>query len=257
MLNPKQIIEDLRKLGVKKDDIIVVHSSYNSLRGDDQIEGGPEAVIEALKETVSEGTLIVPTFSYENVNIENRIFDVANTPVCIGILPETMRLSKDVIRSVHPTHSLAVWGKDAEDFTKNHYKDHTPVGVNSPLSEAYRRGGKIVMLGAPFARNTSMHGVEEKILPEYLFTTNYDYEITLESNEKITMNVLRHDFNGFEQRYDRVLNILEEGVDYQVGNVLNGRSCVMNAPAVWDKALIKYKEEINYFTDPRPRKEDL
>ena len=74
MLNPKQIIEDLRKLGVKKDDIIVVHSSYNSLRGDDQIEGGPEAVIEALKETVSEGTLIVPTFSYENVNIENRIF---------------------------------------------------------------------------------------------------------------------------------------------------------------------------------------
>ena len=67
------------------------------------------------------------------------------------------------------------------------------------------------------------------------------------------MNVLRHDFNGFEQRYDRVLNILEEGVDYKVGNVLNGRSCVMNAPAVWDKALIKYREDILYFTDPRPR----
>ncbi len=253
MLNPKQIIEDLRKLGVEKDDIIVVHSSYNGLRGDDQIEGGPEAVIEALKETVSEGTLIIPTFSYKNVDIEHREFDVKNTPVCIGILPETMRLSKDIVRSVHPTHSLAAWGKDAKAFTENHYKDHSPVGVNSPLSEVYRRGGKIVMLGAPFARNTSLHGVEEMVLPEYLFTTNYDYNMILENGETITMNVLRHDFNGFEQRYDRVLNILDEGVDYQVGSVLNGKTCVMNAPAVWDKALEKYKEDILYFTDPRPR----
>lgn len=253
MLNPKQIIADLRKLGVEKDDIIVVHSSYNGLRGEEQIEGGPEAVIEALKETVSEGTLIVPTFSYENVHPEQPHFDVIHTPVCIGILPETMRLSKDVFRSVHPTHSLAVWGKDAESFTQNHYKDHTPVGVNSPLSEAYRRGGKIVMLGAPFARNTSLHGVEEKILPDYLFTTNYDYDITLANKDQITMHVLRHDFDGFEQRYDRILNILEEGVDYQVGNVLNGRTCVMNAPAVWDKALVKYKEDIHYFIDKLPK----
>ncbi|MDT2831117.1 AAC(3) family N-acetyltransferase [Vagococcus carniphilus] len=253
MLNPKQIMTDLRKLGVKKDDIIVVHSSYNSLRGEDQIEGGPEAVIEVLKETVSEGTLIIPTFTYKNVDIDNRVFDVLNTPACIGILPETMRLSKDVVRSVHPTHSLAVWGKDADSFTKNHYKDHSPVGVNSPLSEAYRRGGKIVMLGAPFARNTSLHGVEEMVLPEYLFNYNYDYKMILENKETITMNVLRHDFNGFEQRYDRILDILEEGTDYQVGQVLNGRSCVMNAPAVWDKALIKYREDMLYFTDPRPR----
>ncbi|MEG0551800.1 MAG: AAC(3) family N-acetyltransferase [Vagococcus sp.] len=253
MLNPKQIITDLRKLGVTKDDIIVVHSSYNALRGNDKIEGGPEAVIAALKETVSEGTLIIPTLSYKNVDLDNRVFDVATTPVCIGIIPETMRLSEGVIRSAHPTHSVSVWGKNAKEITQNHYKDHTPVGVNSPLSEAYRRGGKIVMLGAPFARNTSMHGVEEKMLPDYLFTTNYDYEVTLENKEKITMNVIRHDFNGIEQRYDRVLNILDEGVDYKVGDVLNGRSCVMNAPAVWDKALLKYKEDIYYFVDPRPR----
>ncbi len=254
MLNPKHIITDLRNLGVTKKDIIVVHSSYNSLRGEDQIEGGPEAVIAALKETVSEGTLIIPTFSYENVTTENRTFDVINTPVCIGVIPETMRLSQDVIRSVHPTHSVTVWGKNADEITKNHYKDHTPVGVNSPLSEAYRRGGKIIMLGAPFARISSMHGVEEKILPDYLFTTNFDYDITLKNKEKITMNILRHDLSCVEQRYDRVLTILDEDTDYKIGNVLHGRSCVINAPALWDKALIKYKEDDHYFVDPRPKK---
>lgn len=256
MLNPKKIISDLQNLGIKNDDIIVVHSSYNALRGEDTIEGGPEAVIQALKETVKNGTLIIPTFSYKNVSIENRVFDVKHTPVCIGILPETMRKDPEAIRSAHPTHSLAVWGKDAKLFTEKHHLDHTPVGVNSPLSEAYRRGGKIVMLGAPFARNTSLHGVEEKILPEYLFTTNYDYSVTLENGKTIKMDVLRHDFNGFEQRYDRVLDILEENVDYKIGNVLNAHVCVMNAPAVWEKALQKYKEDILYFTDPRPRTED-
>lgn len=253
MLNPKQIIKDLRKLGVTKEDIIVVHSSYNALKGDSQIEGGPEAVIEALKETVSEGTLIVPTFSYKNVDIDHRVFDVLRTPVCIGILPETMRLSKDVSRSAHPTHSLAVWGRNAQEFTKNHYKDHSPVGVNSPLSEAYRRGGKIIMLGAPFARNTTMHAIEEMILPDYLFTTTYDYTIVLENQDIIKMDVLRHDFNGFEQRYDRVLALLEKDVDYKVGKVLNGETCVIDTKIMWEKALKKYKEDILYFTDPRPR----
>lgn len=248
MLNPKQMIEDLRKLGIKEDDLIIVHSSYNGLRGEEPIEGGPEAVIEALKETVKNGTLVVPTFSYENVHTDNRFFDVEETPVCIGILPETMRLSKDVFRSIHPTHSLTAWGKDAEAITKNHHFDHTPVGVNSPLSEVYRRNGKIILLGAPFARNSSLHGVEEMILPDYLFTTNYDYAITLANKEKITMNVLRHDFSAHEQRYDRVLAILSEE-DYQVGHVLNGPTCVMNARATWDKALIKYREDIHYFVD--------
>lgn len=253
MLNSKEIVNDLRKLGVKKDDIIVVHSSYNGLRGEEQIEGGPEAVIDALKETVSDGTLIIPTFSYKNVDTNNPIFDVLNTPVCIGIIPETMRLSKDVYRSLHPTHSLAIWGKDAEEFAKHHYKDHTPVGVSSPLSEAYRRGGKIVMLGAPFARNTTMHAVEEMVLPEYLFTENFDYDVIKENGETIQMSVLRHDFNGFEQRYDRVLDILDKDVDYRVGTVLNGATCVINTQPMWRKALLKYREDMLYFTDPRPR----
>ncbi|MHC5268810.1 AAC(3) family N-acetyltransferase [Enterococcus sp. LJL98] len=250
MLDPKQIVSDLRKLGVKEDDLIIVHSSYNGLRGTDQIEGGPEAVIEALKETVKEGTLVIPTFSYKNVDIDHRFFDVEETPVCIGILPETMRLSKDVYRSVHPTHSLAAWGKDAEEITRNHHFDHTPVGVNSPLSEVYRRNGKIVLLGCPFERNTSLHGVEEMILPDYLFTTNYDYEITLANQEKITMNVLRHDFEKHAQRYDRVIGLLSEA-DYKIGDVLNGPTCVMKARPTWDKALLKYREDIMYFVDDK------
>lgn len=247
-MKAKQIIEDLRKLGVTEEDTIIVHSSYNALKGDQEIEGGPAAVIAALKETVKKGNLLFPALSYRNVDLDHRFFNVEKTPVCIGVLPEFMRLSENVVRSVHPTHSVTAWGKDAHAMTQDHYKDFTPVGPNSPFREVYRRNGKIVMLGAPLARNTSLHGVEEMILPDYLFTTNYDYEITLSNKEKITMNVLRHDFDGYVQRYDRILDILDEE-DFKCGTVLNGPCCVMNAKAVWEKALIKYKEDSHYFID--------
>lgn len=247
-MEASQIIKDLRKLGVKEKDIIVVHSSYNALKGPEEIDGGPEAVVEALKQTVSRGTLLMPALSYENVTLENRKFDVEKTPSCIGILPEIMRKSEGVFRSIHPTHSVTAWGKNAKEITRHHYKDFSPVGPNSPFREVYRRNGKIVMLGAPFARNTSLHGVEEMVLPDYLFRGNFDYEIILPGNKRMTMDVLRHDFSGYEQRYDRVLNILSEK-DYQRGEVLYGDSCVMNAKAVWEKALAKYKEDNYYFVD--------
>lgn len=243
-----QLITDLRKLGVQEDDIIVVHSSYNALKGPDEIEGGPAAVIQALKDTVKNGTLLLPTLSYLNVNINHPYFDVLETESCIGVLPEFMRLSEDVVRSAHPTHSVTAWGKDAVAMTTGHEKDFTPVGVNSPFREVYRRGGKIVMLGAPLARNTSLHGVEEMILPDYLFENNYAYDITLANKEHVKMNVLRHKFRGVTQRYDRVLNILDTD-EYKCGKVLNGDCCVMNATAVWEKALEKYKEDRYYFVD--------
>ncbi len=53
-MDAKTLIDDLRKLGIKEDDTILVHSSYNALKGHDVIEGGPQAVIDALKATVQE-----------------------------------------------------------------------------------------------------------------------------------------------------------------------------------------------------------
>ena len=52
-MDAKTLIDDLRKLGIKEDDTILVHSSYNALKGHDVIEGGPQAVIDALKATVA------------------------------------------------------------------------------------------------------------------------------------------------------------------------------------------------------------
>ena len=245
-----KLIADLNNLGIKENDTIIVHSSYKALCGNEKIEGGPQAVIEALKNLVKSGTLMLPTLSYESVTAENRIFDVLNTPGCVGILPEVMRKSKDVYRSVHPTHSIAVWGKDAQKIAEEHIKDFTPVGPNSPLHELKRRKGKIVMLGCTLKPNTSMHGIEEMAAPEYLYGANYDYTLVLSDGKTQKADILSHNFNDVEQRYERILDVLDK-TDYTFGKALNADCYVLDAEALWEKVLKKLKEAPFYFVDKK------
>ena len=241
---------DLQKLGLTDTDTIIVHSSYKALCNKEKIQGGPEAIIKALKDTVKYGTLMLPTLTYDNVNGDNNIFDVINTKSCVGILPEVMRKSHDVFRSVHPTHSIAIWGKDAELIADAHIKDFTPVGPNSPLHELKRRNGKIIMLGCGLKPNTSMHGIEEMAAPDYLFGNICEYKLILHDGTIKMTNNITHNFINTEQRYDRLLDVLDSK-DYTFGKVLNADCYVLNAQAVWDKVLEKLKEEPHYFIDKK------
>jgi len=245
---------DLKNLGIEDTDTIVIHSSFKALRGNEKID--PPAVIKIFKEIVKSGTLMMPSLSYESVTPKNRVFDVVNTPCCVGILPEVMRNSGGVFRSVHPTHSIAVWGKDAKEIAAAHIKDFTPVGPNSPLHELKRRKGKIVMLGCGLEPNTSMHGIEEMVVTGYLYGRNYDYELILPDSSRLKTNILSHNFKGVEQRYDKILKVLDK-CDYAYGNVLNAECYVLNAEAVWEKALAKLKKSPLYFVDKKKKKEKI
>lgn len=248
MINPMQLIDDFRKLGVREDDTIIVHSSYNALKGGGQIDGGPAAVIAALKELVKHGTLMLPTLSWEAVSPSSSRFVTKETKSCVGILPEIMRKSEGVVRSVHPTHSVAIWGKDAQKIAGAHIRDFTPVGPNSPFHEVRRRNGKIIMLGCGLESNTSMHGVEELIAPFYVYGENTDYELVLENGETVTQAYLNHGFDGIEQRYERILDLLSPE-EYAQGKVLNADCTVYSAKALWDKGIKKMREDKLYFVD--------
>lgn len=58
----------LRKLGLKKGDIVGVHISLNSFG---YVKGGADAVIDALLDTVGrEGTIVMPTHSTNRIKVE-------------------------------------------------------------------------------------------------------------------------------------------------------------------------------------------
>ncbi|MFO7882297.1 MAG: AAC(3) family N-acetyltransferase [Kosmotogaceae bacterium] len=172
------IKKDLKKLGLRVRQTIIVHSSLQSLGW---VCGESVAVIKALEDVLTEtGTLVMPTHSpdysepsdwsnppvpeswWKTIRECMPAFDSSLTPTRgMGIIPETFRKQKNVLRSEHPQVSFAAWGKNAEYVTENHQLSYS-LGPDSPLGKLYKLGAWILLLGVGYSKNTSLH------LAEYL-----------------------------------------------------------------------------------------
>ncbi|NLN56015.1 MAG: AAC(3) family N-acetyltransferase [Clostridiales bacterium] len=227
-----QIATNLEDLGVKKGDCLLVHTSFKALgkgvTADEVIKGLLSAVGD-------DGTLILPALSYSIVTQEAPRFDIKNTPACIGYLPNFFLSYPGIIRSMHPTHSCAALGKNAVEFTQNHYIDRTPVGKNSPFYMLKEYDGKILFLGCTSAPNTSMHGVEELVEPDYLYGDYLEYTLTNYDGKSYNATYRTHGFHRIAQRYGRVEGLLNQ-YEMSKGRVLQADCTLMSAKAVWQKA---------------------
>ena len=74
-------------------------------------------------------------------------FDRARTPTCaMGQIAELFRTLPNVIRSEHPTLSMAALGPAATEITREHPLDD-PLGPDSPLGRLYELNAKVLLVG--------------------------------------------------------------------------------------------------------------
>ena len=235
------IVEELRKAGIEEGDVLLVHSSYKSLG---EVSGGALTVVNALKKAVgADGTLMMPTFTFDYVNKNNPVFDVRYTKGNVGIIPEIFRNSENVVRSLHPTHSLAVWGKDKEWFVQNHHDDDTCLGINSPIYKLKENNGKILLLGCGLAKNTILHGLE--IFCDLPYACKVDYShpdfyrnyACVDENDCVHRKEFKHVFAqamGYEHNFSRLADIVE----LSPVKILNAESYLFDAKKLWDDVKI-------------------
>lgn len=114
---------DLAAMGLTGNETILIHSSMKSIG---PVEGGADTVLDAWMEFFAEGLLLLPTHTWRFINEENRVFDVRRSPCCVGILPELFRQRPGVVRSLHPTHSMAAYGKGAAAYLEGELDANTP-----------------------------------------------------------------------------------------------------------------------------------
>jgi aminoglycoside 3-N-acetyltransferase len=243
-----KLSDDLLKLGIIPGGTLLVHASLKSLG---EITGGPEAIIQALLDTIGcEGTLLMPALSFATVNEANPYFDQHNTPSCIGALPEYFRKRLGTLRSLHPTHSVAAYGSKAQEIIKGHQLDTTPCGPHSPFRRLRQLGGQILMLGCGMAPNTSMHAIEEVAESPYLLKTSpTSYNVTSE-DASTTLSIYRHNFAGhYLQRYDRLEPLLPANA-IKTGMVLKAKSHLIDCRLMWEVALNKMHTSPYYFVTP-------
>lgn len=246
----EQLKHDLRELGISAGDLLVVHSSFKSLG---PVEGGAETVIAALKDVLgAEGTLVFPTFTY-STSYKDSYFSNLETPSCVGYLSDYFRKTDGVIRTNHPTHSVAIWGKLREELRDGVELDDTPMGIHSPYRKFAKYGGKILMLGCSLSHNSFIHAMEEEANAPYALRDHQEYTIVDENGKATQRKIRRHNFaradgRNIRQCYIRTLDVLDEG-DYAIGKILNADSLLLNCAAMQIKVVDKMKQEPLYFVD--------
>ena len=167
---------DLRALGVRPGMVVLAHSSLSAMGW---VCGGAVAVVAALQRVLgSTGTLVMPAHSsglsepgkWENPPVpeswwpvirENMpAFDPASTPThCMGIIAETFRKQRGVLRSSHPQASFCACGPQALHIVDDHSLAFG-LGEHSPLARIYDLHGFVLLLGVSHGVNTSMHLAE-------------------------------------------------------------------------------------------------
>ncbi len=157
---------------ITKQELINSFNSYNtrgkpvtvhtSLKAIGEIEGGAMTLLDALIEcfTRDGGLLVVPTHTWDT-----RVLDLRKSESCIGVLPCIAADRADGIRSLHPSHSVTVFGEriKAMEFVKNDAIVDTPTSPSGSYGKLYEQEGYILLIGVGQEKNTFIHCVEEML----------------------------------------------------------------------------------------------
>lgn len=223
-LTRADIVADCRDLGLVDGDDVVVHSSLSSLG---YVEGGASTVVDALLEAVGTGgTVMVPTFTAPSAQ---NPFDPAETASETGAITEELRGHPEAHRSVHPTHSVAAVGPDAEELVADHgYMES--LGPDSPMGRLVAGGGKILLLGVDHTTNSTIHVAEKLAGVPYRDQTTEAAVRVDGDREAVTANSA-HCSLGFE----KVVPILDHTDIVSRGRVGEADTRLIDGPAFLDR----------------------
>ena len=167
---------DFTAIGIESGMVLVVHSSLSAMGW---VNGGPVGVIIALQHVLgSTGTLVMPAHStglsdpreWENPPVPQSWWHIIRetmpayrpdlTPSRnMGVISETLRKQKGVLRSSHPHFSFCALGARAREIT-DHHSLAFGMAEESPVAKVYDLGGHVLLLGVGHDRNSSLHLAE-------------------------------------------------------------------------------------------------
>jgi aminoglycoside 3-N-acetyltransferase len=88
-------------------------------------------------------------------------FNVKKTLSMMGLVTEMFRRRDGTLRSLHPTHPVLAYGKDAEWLVADHESCLYPCGPGSPFEKFRQLKGKLLFFDVSFGSITFFHFVED------------------------------------------------------------------------------------------------
>jgi aminoglycoside 3-N-acetyltransferase len=244
----EKLARDLRALGLKENDSVLVHSSLSKIG---YLKNGPLDVINALSDVVgSGGTLLFPTFPASGRNKdhleEHPYFDILKTPSRMGSITEYFRKMEGVKRSFHPTDPVCAKGPLAEYYTNSHYGQMTPYNRDSPFRKLCEKKGRILMLGTTLnGACTNLHTLEDAVDFKYPVYDRkiYDVKMTDENgNSSVVQTKVHNPEYSAKRNCDALKPIFERENVLKNGMIGEAASMLIDADGML-RVMIKYYNE--------------
>ena len=189
MYTQEMLEKAISDLGISKDDLLTVHTSLKAVGEiDTTVKSSAEVLIDALKNCVNDGLLMIPAHTFTNIIEEAPVFNIRETKPCIGAMPcvAVQLANKAVdsgdntcIRSLHVSHSIVAFGKNAKAFAELDRASRTKNPMTGCYGKLYYDGGKILLIGVDLTKNTFIHAIDESLSDKIyrtLIITVTDYD---------------------------------------------------------------------------------
>jgi aminoglycoside 3-N-acetyltransferase len=244
-----EIGKQIEDLGIMENDTLLIHSSMKAIG---EVVGGADTVLDAFIEHLSNGLLIFPTHTWAQMNEEYNIFNPLTEPSCVGILSNLFMNRMGVIRSWHPTHSVAALGREAAEYVRGEEQWETPCPRNGCWGKLYDRGAKILFVGCDLTKNTIIHGVEEwNQIPQRL-TENYKPYKILAPNGRLIERPCRdhyHSSGDISQNYGKLEEPLLRNDIAKLGRIGDAKAIICDVKKMVDLTTSFLKKNPDLFVD--------
>lgn len=250
------INKQLKDIGLRHDDTVLVHSSMKSVG---EVCGRADTVLDALSEYLSGRLLIFPTHTWRDINDQRNVFDPAIEPACVGILPNLFMKRPGVVRSWHPTHSVAALGRGAREYVQGEERWDTPCSRGGCYGKLYDLSARILFVGCTLKTNTTIHGVEEwNGVPNRLTNTHQLLNIRTPNGELIDRPMRRHyhPSGDISHNYDKIEDALLRTGIAKLGRVGDAKTYVCDVQPMVDLVSAFLKRNPDLFLDKTPIPED-
>ncbi len=239
------LVSALHNNGIIRGTKLLLHSSYKSIN----FEGAPEEVCQSFMEAVGdEGLLVMPSHSlnFKNYPATKGPYNPGRSPSTTGAITEAFRKMPRVARSLHPSHSVAAWGRGAREFVKGHEKLE-PEGAGTPLEKFSRTDGLILMMGCGIGSATILHVAEFMAEVPYLkvhYNPAWGYEAEYIDEEDGKVKTYKYNtVPGCSAGFQNAIPWLKEAGFYRELSLNKESSCLMNAGGLMKVAVEKLKQE--------------
>ena len=155
-----------------------------------------------------------------------------------------------VYRSLHPTHSIAAFGKGAKDYVRFDDDSVTPCNPKGCFGRLKDINAKILLIGVTHAKNTFIHSIEEAMdIKERLTDKPIQLKVVTEQGIK-KVDMYRH-YNQYEAHISETFDKLgqryyDEGVarDILIGDA---KTIVCDAYGLYNVTTNVLEKEPDYF----------